>query len=63
VDIECGIETAGKFEPFDEVVYSETPSGMAVTTAHIGPYTQGGVSYDAIVEWSRKNGHPLTGIC
>jgi len=63
VDIECGIETAGEFERFGEVVYCETPSGLAVTTAHIGPYEQLGMSYNAIADWSRKNGHRLTGTC
>lgn len=63
VDIECGIETAGKFEPIGEVVYCETPSGMTATVAHIGPYQQLGVSHDAIGDWSRQNGHHLTGIC
>jgi hypothetical protein len=36
-DIECGVETAETFEPAGEVVYFETPSGMAVTTTHVGP--------------------------
>jgi len=63
VAIECGIETATEFERFGEVVYCETPSGMAVTTAHIGPYEQLGMSYNAITDWSRKNGHRLTGTC
>jgi hypothetical protein len=38
VNIECGIETQESFDPVGEVVYSETLSGGAVTTAHIGPY-------------------------
>ena len=63
VDIECGIESEAKFEPIGEVVYSETPSGLAVTTAHIGPYEQLGKSHAAIIEWSRLNGHRLTGTC
>jgi effector-binding domain-containing protein len=63
VDIECGIDTDARFEPAGEVMYSETPSGMAVTTAHIGPYQKLGVSYDALTEWSRENGHRLSGIC
>jgi effector-binding domain-containing protein len=63
VDIECGIEVASKFEGLGEVVYSETPPGRAVTIAHIGPYEQLGVSHRAIVDWSRRNGHRLTGTC
>lgn len=63
VDIECGIETAQKFEPAGEVVYSQTPSGKAVTIAHLGPYQELGRSHGAVAEWSRRNGHGLTGIC
>jgi effector-binding domain-containing protein len=62
VDIECGVETNQRFEPVDEVLYSETPSGKAVTTAHIGPYQNLGSSHNALAEWSRKNGYQLTGI-
>jgi effector-binding domain-containing protein len=62
VDIECGVEAAAKFEPFGEVVYSETPLGRAVTMAHIGPYRRLGVSHAAIVSWSRQNGHSLAGV-
>jgi effector-binding domain-containing protein len=63
VDLECGVETAQRFEPTDEVVYSETPSGMTVTRAHVGPYAGLGASHRAVTEWSRNNGHRLTGIC
>jgi effector-binding domain-containing protein len=63
VDIECGVETATEFERIGDVVYCETPSGLAVTTAHIGPYEQLRMSYDAIADWSRKNGHRLIGTC
>lgn len=63
VDIECGVETAAKFEPCGEVVYSETPSGRAVALAHVGPYQQLRASHSAIVDWSRKNGHQLAGTC
>ena len=63
VDIECGVETPARFEPIGEVVYSETPSGLAVSTAHIGPYQQLGMSHNAVIDWSRQNGHPLTGTC
>jgi effector-binding domain-containing protein len=63
VDIECGVEVAAGFEGLGEVLYSETPGGLAATIAHIGPYEDLGVSHRAIVEWSRKNGHHLTGTC
>jgi effector-binding domain-containing protein len=63
VDIECGIDVEKEFDPVGEVVYSETPSGLAITTAHMGPYGELGTSHQAVVEWSRRNGHRLTGTC
>jgi effector-binding domain-containing protein len=63
VDIECGVETEGRFDPVGEVVYSETPSGTTLTTAHIGPYEELGASHAAVRQWSRKNGYQLSGTC
>jgi effector-binding domain-containing protein len=62
VDIECGVEINHKFAPVDEILYSETPSGKAVTTTHIGPYQHLGASHDALAEWSRQNGYQFTGV-
>jgi effector-binding domain-containing protein len=63
VDIECGVEVAAKFDGLGEVVYCETPGGLAAATTHIGPYGQLGVSHKAIREWGRSNGHRLTATC
>lgn len=63
VDIECGFEAAAAFEPVGEVFYCETPTGLAVTATHIGPYQQLGVTHEAIVNWSRNNGYRVTGTC
>jgi effector-binding domain-containing protein len=63
VDIECGVEIDAKFETTGEVAYCETPAGPALTTAHIGPYDKLGLSHCAIVDWSRKNGRRVSGIC
>lgn len=62
-DIECGVESAESFAPVREVVCSETPSGIAVTTQHTGPYQALGSSHAAVKEWSRQNGYQLTGTC
>lgn len=61
-DIECGVEITGPFEPIGEVVYSETPSGFAVTKTHVGPYDQLGVSYETLARWSLDGGHNLSEI-
>lgn len=63
VDIECGVEVAGRFEGRGEVFYCETPAGRAVTMAHMGPYGKLGESYDAMNRWSRENGCRLSGVC
>ena len=63
VDIECGVETEGRFEPAGEVVYSETPSGRAVTMTHVGPYSALRSSFQAMDAWSRQNGYRLSGPC
>jgi effector-binding domain-containing protein len=63
VDIECGIETAASFDPVGEVVYSQTPSGIAVSMTHVGLYDKLRVSYDAMTAWSRANNHRLSGVC
>ncbi len=63
VDIECGIEVAAKFEGLGQVVYCETPAGLAATVVHIGPYERLGVSHGAIREWVRRKGHHLNGTC
>lgn len=62
-DIECGVQVAEKFANAGDVVCSETPGGPAATLVHIGPYDRLRASHRAIVEWSRQNGRPLTGIC
>jgi len=63
VDIECGVETDTRFDGVGEVVYSQTPAGLAVTVAHIGPYSELGKSHGAIFEWSRAHGRQLDGTC
>jgi effector-binding domain-containing protein len=63
VDIECGIEIENRFEPAGEALYSETPSGLAVTATHIGTYEKLGSSYRALEDWSSANGRQLTKTC
>lgn len=62
-DIECGIETAGSFEPVGEVFYHQTPSGAAVAATHLGPYQQLRSSHRALTGWAQENGHRLSGVC
>jgi effector-binding domain-containing protein len=63
VDIECGFETAGSFEPAGEVFYSQTPVGRAASATHVGPYDRLYSSHRAVTNWARENGHRLSGVC
>jgi len=63
VDIECGIETAGRFAGIGEVVYRETPAGTVVTATHVGPYRRLRETHDAVVAWAGTKGHRLSGVC
>jgi effector-binding domain-containing protein len=62
VEIECGVEVAEKFDAIGDVVYRETPGGTAATLVHVGPYDQLRASHQALIDWSRKNGHRLAGV-
>jgi effector-binding domain-containing protein len=63
VDIECGAEAPEGFLPAGEIVASATPSGRAVTIAHVGDYRRLRESHDALTAWARQNGHALQPVC
>ena len=54
--IEAGPRVA---QPSDGL--GSTPSGLAATTIHMGPYELLGQAHEAIREWCAANGHPLEG--
>jgi effector-binding domain-containing protein len=58
VTVEVGIEVSGPFEPIDDVVHSSTPSGEVASTLHVGPYSDLGGAYDALVQWCREHNRP-----
>ncbi|HEY0761593.1 MAG TPA: GyrI-like domain-containing protein [Pyrinomonadaceae bacterium] len=61
VTAEVGVEVSGPFEAIDEVVYSSTPSGEVASTLHVGPYSELGGAYDALVRWCKEHNRPLAG--
>jgi len=61
VTAEVGVEVSGPFEAIDEVVYSNTPAGEVASTLHIGPYSELGGAYDALVRWCQENNRPRAG--
>jgi effector-binding domain-containing protein len=59
VTVEVGVEVSGKFDDVEEVVYASTPSGEVVSTLHIGPYSDLGNAYDALVRWCKVHNRLL----
>ena len=55
VTVEVGVEVAGPFEDVEDVVYSSTSSGEVASTLHIGPYSDLGSAYDALIQWCQEN--------
>ena len=62
--VEVGVELEGTFvAPSRRVVASALPEGHAATTVARGAPSREGLAaaHAAVVEWSRANGHELTG--
>ena len=62
--VEVGVELDGTFvAPTGRVVASALPEGRAATTVARGAPSREGLAaaHAAVVEWSRANGHGLTG--
>lgn len=53
--VEVGVEVADRFDGIEEVVYSSTPSGEVASTLHVGPYSNLGAAYDALIQWCEEN--------
>lgn len=62
LEFEVGVQVARTFEPAGAVVPSSLPLGRAAHTIHKGEYAGLGEAYDAIMRWSRANGHTLSRI-
>lgn len=61
MNIEVGVEVSEPFTGNGQVFCSKTPEGLAVTTAHIGPYHKLKNAYDAVDTWCQNNGYALLG--
>ena len=62
VAVEVGVEVSDRFEPVDDVIYSETPQGDAAVTTHTGPYSGLGAAHQAIIHWCKEHGVVRTGV-
>lgn len=61
INLEVGVELAGPFAGFGEVVSSATPAGLVASTTHFGPYSQLHQAHDAIRHWCQNHGHTPAG--
>ena len=61
IQLEVGVEVAGSFAEDGEVVNSATPTGLAASVVHFGPYQRLGTAHAAIREWCQANGYQLLG--
>lgn len=61
IDLEVGVEVQGDFDGEGEVVRSSTPSGLAVSATHLGPYQSLGAAHDAIHTYCAVHRHRLAG--
>ena len=61
LDVEIGVEVGPNAVGGGEVSLSATPSGEAVTVAHIGPYSLLMNANDAIKSWCADNNRQIAG--
>ena len=62
VTVEVGVEVPDRFEDVGDVVYSSTPSGEVASTLHVGPYSDLGGAYDAVIRWCKEHRHPQANV-
>src|SRR5262245_47886690 len=53
ISVEAGVEMPGGFTEHGDVVRSATPSGMALSITHFGPYSDLAAAHDAIHEYAK----------
>jgi effector-binding domain-containing protein len=61
IRVEVGVELHGPFADQGDIVRSATPSGLAASATHLGPYAGLGATHKAIREWCAANNHRLVG--
>jgi effector-binding domain-containing protein len=61
IQLEVGVEVAGRFTESADLVRSATPGGRIVSVVHFGPYGGLGAAHQAIHDWKNAGGHQLAG--
>jgi effector-binding domain-containing protein len=55
MDVETGFPVNHPMEGAGEIKPSHTPGGKLATCLHIGPYSELGSGYDALMQWIKEN--------
>lgn len=61
VDVEFGIPAPATVVGRGRVIMGSTPSGKAASAIFIGPYSEIGPAYDALLKWAGDNGFSPSG--
>lgn len=61
LDVEFGFPLDAPIESGERIGKGETPGGRAVSSLFIGPYSEIGPAYDAMLKWIDDNGHEANG--
>ena len=56
-----GVGVTAPFAAVGAVRPTQLPTGEVAMTTHVGSYARLGAAHDAIRDWCRTHGHPLTG--
>jgi effector-binding domain-containing protein len=62
LDVEIGFPVSGSLPGKGEIQPGEIPGGKAATCLHVGPYTEVGPAYEALMQWIMENGFEATGV-
>jgi effector-binding domain-containing protein len=61
IRLDVGVELQGTFVEDATVVRSATPSGLAASVTHFGPYGGLGAAHAGVRDWCKMNNHGLAG--
>jgi effector-binding domain-containing protein len=59
--VEVGVLVSSDFAPAGRIVPSHLPGGVTAHAVHRGPYSDLGVTHDAVLSWCAANGRVRTG--
>ena len=60
--IDAGARLVERFEDVEGISCVATPTGLAATAVHMGPYERLGGAHTAIRDWCRANGREIEGV-